>query len=78
MKAGLGGAESRAGEYITDVKEVGLPKEIFLASDASAVVEHTKNVMIIEDDEVVHIRVHSFCPFSFIWMGSFRSFLLEN
>ena len=32
-------------------------KELFLASDASAVVEHTRKVMVIEDNEVVHIRV---------------------
>lgn len=31
-------------------------RELFLASDASAVVEHTKKVMVIEDNEVVHIQ----------------------
>lgn len=35
----------------------GKPKEFYFASDASAVVEHTKRVMVIEDNEVVHIRV---------------------
>eukprot|EP00959_Pyramimonas_sp_CCMP1952_P160693 3360590-Pyramimonas_sp.AAC.2 len=31
------------------------PVEYFLASDASAVVEHTKSVVVMEDDDVVHI-----------------------
>lgn len=37
----------------------GQPKELFLSSDASALVEHTKKVLVIEDGEVVHIKVHS-------------------
>eukprot|EP00271_Cylindrocystis_brebissonii_P006398 TRINITY_DN1917_c0_g1_i1.p1 TRINITY_DN1917_c0_g1~~TRINITY_DN1917_c0_g1_i1.p1 ORF type:complete len:518 (-),score=76.33 TRINITY_DN1917_c0_g1_i1:2882-4435(-) len=32
------------------------PAEYFFASDASALVEHTKTVMIMEDNEVAHIR----------------------
>ncbi|XP_043693398.1 glutamine--fructose-6-phosphate aminotransferase [isomerizing] 2-like [Telopea speciosissima] len=32
------------------------PKELFFSSDANAVVEHTKKVLVIEDDEVVHIQ----------------------
>ena len=36
----------------------GQPKELFLSSDASALVEHTKKVLVIEDGEVVHIQVH--------------------
>ncbi len=36
----------------------GKPKEFFLASDASPMVEHTKKVMVIEDNEVVLVRVH--------------------
>lgn len=35
-----------------------LPKELFLSSDANAVVEHTKKVLVIEDGEVVHIKVY--------------------
>lgn len=35
----------------------GKPKELFLSSDANAVVEHTKKVLVIEDGEVVHIKV---------------------
>ncbi|KZV14837.1 Glutamine-fructose-6-phosphate transaminase (isomerizing)s,sugar binding,transaminase isoform 1 [Dorcoceras hygrometricum] len=34
----------------------GKPKELFLSSDASALVEHTKKVLVIEDGEVVHIK----------------------
>ncbi|CAM8970709.1 unnamed protein product [Rhodiola kirilowii] len=34
----------------------GHPKEYFLSSDANAVVEHTKKVLMIEDDEVVHLK----------------------
>ena len=33
------------------------PVEYFLASDASAVIEHTNRVIFLEDDDVVHIRV---------------------
>ncbi|XP_043726117.1 glutamine--fructose-6-phosphate aminotransferase [isomerizing] 2-like isoform X2 [Telopea speciosissima] len=32
------------------------PKELFFSSDANAVVEHTKKVLVIEDGEVVHIK----------------------
>ncbi|CAN6443265.1 unnamed protein product [Victoria cruziana] len=32
------------------------PKELFLSSDANALIEHTKQVLVIEDDEVVHIK----------------------
>lgn len=34
-----------------------LPKELFLSSDANALVEHTKKVLVIEDGEVVHLKV---------------------
>ncbi|KAG8363640.1 hypothetical protein BUALT_Bualt19G0043500 [Buddleja alternifolia] len=34
----------------------GQPKELFLSSDASALVEHTKKVLVIEDGEVVHVK----------------------
>lgn len=36
----------------------GEPKELFLSSDASALVEHTKKVLVIEDGEVVHVKVY--------------------
>ncbi|KAI4302059.1 hypothetical protein L6164_035277 [Bauhinia variegata] len=34
----------------------GHPRELFLSSDANAVIEHTKKVLVIEDDEVVHLK----------------------
>uniref|UniRef100_A0A803PTG8 glutamine--fructose-6-phosphate transaminase (isomerizing) n=1 Tax=Cannabis sativa TaxID=3483 RepID=A0A803PTG8_CANSA len=34
----------------------GCPKELFLSSDANAVIEHTKKVLVIEDGEVVHLK----------------------
>ncbi|XP_068659714.1 glutamine--fructose-6-phosphate aminotransferase [isomerizing] 1-like [Aristolochia californica] len=34
----------------------GLPKELFFSSDANALIEHTKKVLWIEDDEVVHLK----------------------
>ncbi|KAF2286420.1 hypothetical protein GH714_016826 [Hevea brasiliensis] len=34
----------------------GHSKELFLSSDANAIVEHTKRVLVIEDGEVVHLK----------------------
>ncbi|XP_019051727.1 PREDICTED: glutamine--fructose-6-phosphate aminotransferase [isomerizing] 2 isoform X1 [Nelumbo nucifera] len=34
----------------------GQPKELFFSSDAQALVEHTKKVLVIEDGEVVHLK----------------------
>jgi glucosamine--fructose-6-phosphate aminotransferase (isomerizing) len=31
------------------------PIEFFIASDASAVIEHTKRVLYLEDDDIAHI-----------------------
>jgi glucosamine--fructose-6-phosphate aminotransferase (isomerizing) len=31
-------------------------KEYFIASDATAILEHTKRVMVLEDDDIVHIH----------------------
>lgn len=56
----VGEAENRgafAESELILAKECGKPKEFFFASDASAVVEHTKKVMVIEDNEVVHVKV---------------------
>ncbi|KAK8554408.1 hypothetical protein V6N13_093403 [Hibiscus sabdariffa] len=41
---------------INFISENGHPKELFLCSDASAIVEHTKKVLVIEDGEVVHLK----------------------
>ncbi|KAJ7964889.1 glutamine--fructose-6-phosphate aminotransferase [isomerizing] 2 [Quillaja saponaria] len=38
------------------ISKNGHPKELFLSSDANAVVEHTKKVLVIEDDEVIHLK----------------------
>ncbi len=39
------------------VQEDGMPQpiEYILASDASAIIEHTKKVLYLEDDDVAHI-----------------------
>ncbi|XP_020571112.1 glutamine--fructose-6-phosphate aminotransferase [isomerizing] 2 [Phalaenopsis equestris] len=42
-----------------DVKSLtadGQPKELFFSSDLCAIVEHTKNYLAIEDNEVVHLK----------------------
>ncbi|XP_058223784.1 glutamine--fructose-6-phosphate aminotransferase [isomerizing] 1 [Rhododendron vialii] len=47
------------GPSFHDVKlltKSGQPKELFLSSDANAVIEHTKKVLVIEDGEVVHLK----------------------
>ncbi|KAK6261011.1 hypothetical protein SCA6_015485 [Theobroma cacao] len=51
--------DTSSGASFLDLKfisENGRPKELFLSSDASAVVEHTKKVLVIEDGEVVHLK----------------------
>ncbi|XP_059310548.1 glutamine--fructose-6-phosphate aminotransferase [isomerizing] 1 [Lycium ferocissimum] len=51
--------EASAGSSFSDAKfpsSNGQPKELFLSSDANALVEHTKKVLVIEDGEVVHIK----------------------
>lgn len=57
------------------------PRELFLSSDASALVEHTKKVLVIEDDEVIHLQVHYFsldfpffCLFCFSTMDNWLNF----
>ena len=39
------------------MSEDGIPQliEFFIASDASAVIEHTKCVLYLEDDDIAHI-----------------------
>ncbi len=58
------GEENKRGAFVSSeltLAKDGKPKEFFLASDASAMVEHTKKVMVIEDNEVVHVRVRISC-----------------
>ncbi|XP_072996468.1 glutamine--fructose-6-phosphate aminotransferase [isomerizing] 1-like [Typha latifolia] len=57
------GVKELSGEYdgklFHDVKALttnGKPKELFFSSDLCAIVEHTKNYLAIEDNEVVHIK----------------------
>ncbi|KAK2990367.1 hypothetical protein RJ640_027647 [Escallonia rubra] len=51
--------DTSAGASFNDAKflsKIGQPKELFLSSDAHALVEHTKKVLLIEDGEVVHLK----------------------
>ena len=52
--ASQGGTSPRVGP-LSAPGEPGQPIELFLSSDASAIVEHTKNVVVLENDELVHI-----------------------
>lgn len=48
------------GKPFHDVKALttnGKPKELFFSSDLCAIVEHTKNYLALEDNEIVHIKV---------------------
>jgi hypothetical protein len=59
------------GKSFHDVKTLttnGKPKELFFSSDLCAIVEHTKNYLALEDNEICHIKVlfvilHAFCWF---------------
>ena len=52
MEARLHRSQSRA--FLSE-DGVPVPVEFFLASDPSAVVEHTKRVLFLEDDDIAHI-----------------------
>ncbi|XP_078435821.1 putative glucosamine-fructose-6-phosphate aminotransferase [Wolffia australiana] len=41
---------------VMPITENRKPKELFFSSDLCAIVEHTKKYLVIEDDEVVHIK----------------------
>jgi glucosamine--fructose-6-phosphate aminotransferase (isomerizing) len=72
------GDENKRGAFVSSeltLAKDGKPKEFFLASDASAMVEHTKKVMVIEDNEVVHVRVRISC-YSRILLKLMTSLLL--
>ena len=54
----------KSGKSFNDVKALtanGKPKELFFSSDLCAIVEHTKNYLAIEDNEIVHIKVQLKC-----------------
>lgn len=57
------------GKSFHDVKTLttnGKPKELFFSSDLCAIVEHTKNYLALEDNEIVHIKVLFVCYFTCI------------
>ncbi|KAK7208344.1 hypothetical protein BZA70DRAFT_273499 [Myxozyma melibiosi] len=53
----MGGSDLRRSQSRAFVSDDGVPMqaEFFLASDPSAVVEHTKKVLYLEDDDIAHI-----------------------
>jgi glucosamine 6-phosphate synthetase-like amidotransferase/phosphosugar isomerase protein len=64
VAAGSGGVVGRDGRHPPAVKRrPGV--EYFLASDASAVVEHTKRVVVLEDGDVVAMRKGTYEIFNF-------------
>lgn len=52
----FGESENRDAFGDSEMRLDGKPRELYFASDPNAVVEHTKKVMMVEDNEVVHIR----------------------
>lgn len=52
-----GGPKLRRSQSRAFLSEDGMPQpiEFFVASDASAVIEHTKRVLYLEDDDIAHI-----------------------
>merc|ERR1712000_67377 len=61
LGAGLGAPDksllhrSQSRAFMTD-DGMPMPTEFFLSSDPSAIVEHTKKVMYLEDDDIAHIH----------------------
>lgn len=51
------GPKLRRSQSRAFMSEDGMPQpiEFFVASDASAVIEHTKRVLYLEDDDIAHI-----------------------
>lgn len=39
------------------------PVEFFVSSDPSAIIEHTKRVLYLEDDDISHISAGGLIPF---------------
>ncbi|CAN6671307.1 glutamine--fructose-6-phosphate aminotransferase [isomerizing] [Trichomonascus vanleenenianus] len=54
---GVGASDLRHSQSRAFMSEEGvpMPAEFFLASDPSAVIEHTKKVLFMEDDDIAHI-----------------------
>ena len=72
------------GKSFHDVKTLttnGKPKELFFSSDLCAIVEHTKNYLALEDNEICHIKVLLFymhllvCVTSIYFEGSSNTIL---
>ncbi|KAH9326597.1 hypothetical protein KI387_006775 [Taxus chinensis] len=61
---GGSGASFHDGKFIKKT-EHGKPKEFYFASDPSALVEHTRRVMILEDNDVAHIKDGDVSVFKF-------------
>ena len=57
MIVGIKGASFEETKTINDSE----PKELFVASDASAIVEHTRSVMYLEDEDVLHCDKNGEC-----------------
>ena len=57
VPGGNGEPKLRRSQSRAFLSEDGLPQpiEFFVASDASAVIEHTKRVLYLEDDDIAHI-----------------------
>ncbi|EIW73568.1 hypothetical protein TREMEDRAFT_70994 [Tremella mesenterica DSM 1558] len=56
-RVGPHGAKLRRSQSRAFLSDDGMPQpiEFFVASDASAVIEHTKRVLYLEDDDIAHI-----------------------
>lgn len=53
VPSGMHRSQSRS---FFDENDVPMPVEYIFASDASAIIEHTKKVLYLEDDDVAHIK----------------------
>ena len=70
VKKGADGGEG-AGSPMTPFSSLELRegREFFLSSDASAIVEHTRDCLVLNDDEMVHLNEGRYEIFNFIRDG---------
>jgi hypothetical protein len=63
------GPKLRRSQSRAFMSEDGMPQpiEFFVASDASAVIEHTKRVLYLEDDDIAHIAEGGECARLYGW-----------
>jgi len=66
---------SSAFEHNKFLSKDGKPRELFLSSDANVVVEHTKKVLVIEDGEVVHLKLQTAPSFFNVALASQSVFI---